>query len=114
MHNLKIDFFEEQLDADKAAKIIDEIACKVCDKGMETAAVLFLEMHKPLAFFAGQSLMVATPILAPIFGINSVNKYSQIFGSRIYVEQLIKRIETISDEKMTSKVKAEKRSHNET
>jgi hypothetical protein len=84
-------------------RLIEQLARKIVSRGLETPAILFLEMHKPVAFVAGQSLLVAGPFLAPLFGIEGVNKYSRLLGDRENVELLIRRIEDISAEKSSRK-----------
>lgn len=93
-----------ELSKEEREKLINELAKKVVDKGMETAAVLFLEAHKPVTFLAGQAMMVASPFLVPLFGQESVRKYSQLFCDRESVEILIQRIEDIAEEKRKVKV----------
>ena len=78
-------------------KLIDELAQKVVDKRMETPAIMFLEMHKPVTFLASQSMLVASPFLVPLFGAEGVQKYARLFGSVDNVELLIERIEELSD-----------------
>ena len=100
---------EGDLSPEERDKMIDELARKIVSKGMETPAILFLEMHKPVAFMAGQSLLVAGPFLAPLFGIEGVNRYSSLLSERGNVELLIRRIEDLSAEKDAQKKKERKR-----
>jgi hypothetical protein len=80
-------------------KLIDELAHKIAKKGMETPAIMFLEMHKPVSFLASQTMLVASPLLAPLFGLNGVEKYSRLFGSVENVELLIRRIEDLAEQR---------------
>lgn len=91
--------WENELTEADISSMIDELAKKVSDRRMETAAILFLEMHKPLAFLAGQSLIAGSPFLVPIFGAERINRYSIVLGSRENVERLIYRIEQTADER---------------
>ena len=91
----------DEASPEELSAMIDELARKVVSRRMETAAVLFLEMHKPLAFLAGQSIIVVSPFLVPIFGPDGVRRYQQVLGSRENVELLIRRIETLADERET-------------
>jgi hypothetical protein len=77
---------------------IEAVAQRVVKMRMEAPAIFFLEMHKPLAFVAGQSLLVASPVLAPFFGIDKVGQASEIMSDRANVERLIRRIEELSEE----------------
>lgn len=92
-----IDIPEDELSPEERDRLIGELASRVVQRGMVAPAVLFLEMHKPLAFIAGQSMLVASPFLSPIIGLANVRKYSCLFGSRENVELLIQRIEEMSE-----------------
>ncbi len=77
-------------------EVIENLAKKVAGKRLETAAVLFLDMHKPLSFLASQSLLVAMPFLAPLFGAQGIADLSKLLADRDNVEALIRRIEEMS------------------
>jgi len=94
---------DDDLSPQDRDRMIEELARKIVNKGLETPAILFLEMHKPVAFVASQSLLMAGPFLAPLFGIEGVNRYSRLLGDRDNVELLIRRIEDISVEKSSRK-----------
>ena len=91
------DYEDDQLTPEERDKLINELAQKVVDKRMETPAIMFLEMHKPVTFLASQSILVASPFLVPLFGAEGVQKYSRLFSSVDNVELLIERIEELSD-----------------
>lgn len=91
-------------------EVIDSIAKKIAGRRLETPAVLFLDMHKPLSFIASQSMMVALPLLGPIFGAQSMADLSKILADRENIELLIARIEEMSaanDKSATSAVGAQ-------
>lgn len=73
--------------------LIDQISEAVVKRGMETPAILFLEMHKPLSFFASQALIVSSPLLAPLVGLDRVSAASSLLESRENVELLVRKIE---------------------
>lgn len=79
-------------------EVIDSLAKKIAGRRLETPAVLFLDMHKPLSFIASQSLLMAMPFLAPVFGGQSIADLSKLLAERDNVEALIKRIEEMSAE----------------
>ena len=87
----------DELAPDERDRLIDELAQKIVRRGMETPSIMFLEMHKPVAFLASQTMLVASPFLTPMFGPEGVRKYSQLFGNSENVELLIRRIEDLSD-----------------
>ena len=89
--------FTEELSPEERDRLIDELAQKVVKKRLETPVVLFLEMHKPVSFLAGQGLVVATPLLAPLFGVDRLTRYSGILNDRTKLEKLISRIEEMAE-----------------
>ena len=74
--------------------LIAQLAERVARHNMATPAILMLEMHKPVAFLAGQSLLVGSGFLAPLFGPQNVRKYIRLLESRENIELLIRSIET--------------------
>ncbi len=62
-------------------------------KRMEMPAVLALEMHKPLAGYAGNMAIAFAPFLGPVFGPDGYREYSRLLQNRHNVERLIRMIE---------------------
>lgn len=87
--------FEEQTTLEDSRKLIDELAEKIVRRRLETAAIMFLEIHKPLAFLAGQSILMVSPFLIPLFGVDGVRRYSNLLTVPDSVELLIQRIEEL-------------------
>jgi hypothetical protein len=79
-------------------KVIEGLAKKVAGRRLEAPAVMFLDMHRPLSFLASQSLLVAMPLLAPVFGAQGVADLSKLLANPDNVEALIRRIEEMSAE----------------
>jgi len=77
---------------------IEKVATKVSTMGLELPAILMLEAHKPLTFFANQGLIFLSPILYPLFG-GKTERAAKFFESRDNVEKLIKRIEEKAEER---------------
>jgi len=75
---------------------VDAVARKVVARRLETPAVLFLEMHKPLAFIAGQGTMVAMPLIGPLVGPQTMADFAKLVGERANTELLIERIEELA------------------
>jgi len=96
---------DEPLTPEERDEMIGELARKVVGRGMESPAILFLEMNKPISFIAGQSLIAASPFLMPLFGRAGIRKYSQLLSDRENIELLIRRIEDLSAEKDREKKK---------
>lgn len=88
--------FGEPLTDTERDEMIEKIALNIHRRGLETPAILFLEMHKPLSFFASQTLIVTSPLIAPIVGFDRVSSASRLLESRANVELLIQRLEQLA------------------
>lgn len=85
--------------------VLNRIADEIARRRMETPAILFLEMHRPLSFIASQSLVATSAFVAPFIGIENVQIASQLLADRSNVERLIDRIEECAqkrDQKATA------------
>jgi hypothetical protein len=89
----------EPLSEEETQKFVDDVATAVVKRRLETPAVLFLEMHKPISYIASQGLIVAMPFLGPIIGMDRMAKFSRFLQTRDNVERLIQRIEDLSEER---------------
>lgn len=78
---------------ENAEALLDKLARFVVDRGMEAPAILFLEMHKPLSFLAGQSTLLAAPLLAPFLGMDRLRDLSALLSEPDGIENLLRRIE---------------------
>ena len=85
--------WDAELPDERRDELVDKLAEKVIQRGMQTPAILMLEMHKPLSFLAGQSLLLGSGFLAPLFGPQNVQQYAKLLESRDNIELLIQRIE---------------------
>ncbi|MCC6731273.1 MAG: hypothetical protein IT208_18265 [Chthonomonadales bacterium] len=81
---------------DERDALIDRIATAIVRRRLETPAILFLEMHKPLAFIAGQGLIVTSPFIAPFVGVGNLRAATALLQDRANVERLIVRIEELA------------------
>ena len=88
-----------EIEPEERDRVIENIARAVSKRGMETPAILFLEMHKPISVFASQGLIVTSPLIAPLIGLENIRIASRLFEKRENVELLIRRIEDIAIEK---------------
>ena len=79
--------------------LIEKLASGIVSRGLATPAILFLEMHKPLSFIASQGLIVTSPLVAPIVGLDRVQTATKVLQDRANVERLICRIEELADVK---------------
>ena len=95
------DWIDELPDEERDA-VIEKISRKTVEHRMATPAILFLEMHKPVSFFASQSLVILSPFTAPFVGMDNVQVASKLLEKRENVEKLIQRIEELSAEQDAS------------
>lgn len=91
------------LDDEPAA--VEEIARRVVDEGMGTAAILFLESSKPVSFIAGQAAIFATPVIGGFIEPMRLERYAELFSRRDFVERLIQRIEELENARAGEKRK---------
>lgn len=85
--------WDAELSEEERDRLIESLVQKIQRYRMESAAIFFLEMHKPLTYVASQSMLLGSGFLAPLFGPENVQKYSKMFEKRENVELLIRRIE---------------------
>jgi hypothetical protein len=88
--------WDQELPDSQRDALIENLAQRVDRYRLYLPAILFLEMHKPIAFLASQSLVLGSGLLAPIFGPQNVQQLSKLLESRENVERLIRRIEELN------------------
>lgn len=86
----------EDLD-ERGERLIEELAQRIVSQRLETPAIFFLEMNKPLTFLASQSLLLATPLLGAFIKPSRIEEYSQLLDSRDNMERLIGRIDELAE-----------------
>ena len=75
---------------------IEDIARHIVRRRLETPAILLLEMHKPVSFIASQALVVGTPFLGPLLGVDRLAHYGSILHDRANLDRLIQRIDELA------------------
>lgn len=78
--------------------MLQKAADAIIKRGLATPGILFLEMHKPLAYIGGQSAIAMAPFIVPFFGFDFVNDYSRLFAKRDNIERLIQLLEQSREE----------------
>lgn len=76
---------------------LEEVAQRVVQEGMGTAAIVFLESSKPISFLTGQAAIAATPILGGFIEPMRLERYADLFSNRDFIERLIQRIEELEN-----------------
>jgi hypothetical protein len=74
-------------------QLLDRIADQIVRRRLQLPAALFLEMHRPLRFFAGQGLLFASPLLGAFLGLEEIYKFSRFVEAPDSVDRLLQRIE---------------------
>ncbi len=83
------------LDAPRRERLIDHFARRIIAAGMTAPAILFLEMHKPLAFLGAQMLWIAQPFLTLGFQDADIRDLALLIEDRANVQALINRLESL-------------------
>ena len=89
--------WDAELTNEQRDGLIEKLASQVDARRMHLPAILFLDMHKPLAFLAGQSILLGSGFLAPVFGPQNIQQYAKLLESRDNIERLIRRIEVLNE-----------------
>ncbi len=82
-----------------AEQILEKAAQVIVRRGLEVPAILFLEMHKPLASLIGHAVWITMPVWALFFGASTTNELGAFLSDPERIEQLIQRIEELSAQK---------------
>ncbi|MCB0345255.1 MAG: hypothetical protein KDD66_09050 [Bdellovibrionales bacterium] len=75
---------------------IARIASRIVESGLETPAVFFLELHRPLGAVFYNTALLFTPAVAPLFGIDRVKTLQHLFAEPENIDLLLKLIEQYS------------------
>lgn len=83
----------------KDEELLEFIAQAIVRKGMAVPAILFLEMHKPLANLLGHAIWLTMPIFALFGGVATTNAVGELLSDPTQIERLIRRIEALEGSK---------------
>ncbi len=90
---------DQQSEPVNVNELIEKIAKKVVEIGMEAPAVLALESARPLSFIGSQ---LGRAMIAPWFGIfgwgamMKADNYMEVFEDKENVKKLVQRIEELA------------------
>jgi len=73
--------------------VLASCAEAVVQRGLETPAIFFLEMYKPLTTLAHASIQVGAPFFIPLVGLTRYQQLLTLLSSRENIESLICMIE---------------------
>jgi hypothetical protein len=88
------DLFRGEPDEDEE-HFIERIAQRVVREGLGAAFIVLLESGKPISFITGQAALAATPFIGGFLDPARIERYSDLFSNRDFVERLISRIEAL-------------------
>ena len=102
---------ETELNPDDRNALLDRIARQVTRRRLEVPAVLALEIHRPLSYVGSQALVLFTPLLAPVLGLENLQKLSKLLEEPGNVERLLDRIEELAMERRIAERSVKAESH---
>ena len=85
---------EEQRAAEQARKsqVIEKLAAAVKARRLESPAVLFLELNRPIGFLMSQATLFARPFLSFFLPPDEVEAAAEVLADREAFEQLLDRL----------------------
>lgn len=83
-----------ELTEEETENLLEKAAEEIRKRRLEAPAILFLEMHKPLAYVGANASLVMAPFAVPFVGYDFVNNYSRLLAERSNVERLIRKLES--------------------
>jgi hypothetical protein len=90
---------ESELPPEERDRLLQRAAEAVVRRRLETPAILLLEMHRPLTTLGSQALVLFTPLLGPVLGVETLQKLTRLLDDRENLDRLIDRIETLAGER---------------
>lgn len=84
------------LDTERREQLIEQLIQRAQSWGVASPAILFLEMHKPLAFLGAQMLWAAQPFLSFWWRDNDLRDLALLLEDRGSIDALIARLESSS------------------
>ncbi len=85
--------WDEPLPAVERDALLGAAADAILRRGLAVPAVFALEMNRPLSFLASQSLIGLAPLLAPVLGIERMQRLARLLAEPGSVAELIRRLE---------------------
>lgn len=75
-------------------EVLNSCANWLKEKRLESPAILFLEMHRPLRSLAHSGALMSAPILGALFGFSRINEIVSLLEEEANVETLISLLES--------------------
>ncbi len=77
--------------------LLTPLARSIVTAQLEAPAVFFLELQKPVSGIFHTGLLLAEPIIGPLFGIERIKHFELLLSDRKNIECLISLIESFSN-----------------
>ena len=81
-------------DERRAEAVIERLALRIAKYRLQAPAVLFLEMHRPIAWLGAQAIHFFAPLVVPFVGAEAPNDLALVLSDGERVRRLIDRIES--------------------
>jgi hypothetical protein len=85
--------WDQELTSEEEEALVTKYSSEIKRRGMEVPAILFLEMHKPLANIASSGLVVVAPFVVPFVGVQNLQDFRRLLSRPAAYEKLIVALE---------------------
>lgn len=75
---------------------LEQAAHWLVDRGLAAPAVLFLELHRPLAHLSAQAAIVGGGLLAPLLGLERFRAFQQTLADADAYRAFLDRVEGLA------------------
>jgi hypothetical protein len=84
---------ETPLTTEERDRALEAIASKIHQYRLETPAIFFLEMNRPLAGIVGLAAHAVTPLFGAFTGMDTAERYASLLGDKEAIEALVNRLD---------------------
>jgi hypothetical protein len=92
---------EEPLTTEERDRALDVIASRIHKYRLETPAILFLEMNRPLASITGLAAHVVTPLFGAFTGLDTAERYASLLGDKEAFDALVNRLDEARSQRVS-------------
>lgn len=89
--------FDTPLTPQERTELVSELSVAIRKRGMETPVYFLLETHRPLGFILSQSAVALTPMLAPLLGLERMEKAVRLLGDPVALDALLQNLSFDAD-----------------
>ncbi len=89
--------FDTPLTPQERTELVSELSVAIRKRGMETPVYFLLETHRPLGFILSQSVVALTPMLAPLLGLERMEKAVRLLGDPVALDALLQNLSFDAD-----------------